>query len=81
MACYLQSGIQTLWNIRDGVFYENSWRAVHEDNFGKNIHLIFHLRGSEFDSDLKHSGKEYIYLTIDILHMIYRVVKAIYKWI
>ena len=25
--------------------------------------LIFHLRGSEFDSNLKHSGKEYIYLT------------------
>ena len=32
---------------------------------------VFHLRGSEFDSDLKHSDKKYIYLTIDILHMIY----------
>ena len=33
------------------------------NNFRKKIHLtIFHLRGSEFDSDLKHSEKEYIYL-------------------
>ena len=70
MACYLQSGIQTQWNIWDGVFYENSWRAVPVNNFRKKIHLIFHLRGSEFDSDLKHSDKEYIYLTIDILNMI-----------
>ena len=34
------------------------------NNFRKKIHLTFHLRGSEFDSDLKHSDKEYIYLTI-----------------
>ena len=40
---------------------------------------MFHLRGSEFDFDLKHSDKGYIYLAIDILHMIYYVVKAIYK--
>ena len=33
------------------------------------IYLIFHLRGSEFDSDLKHSGKEYIYITMDKLHI------------
>ena len=40
---------------------------------------MFHLRGSEFASDLKPSDKDYIYLAIDILHMIYCVVKAIYK--
>ena len=46
--------------------------------FHKKIHLIFLLRGSEFDSDPKHSDKEYIYLTMDILHMmIYYVVKAL----
>ena len=42
---------------------------------------VFHLRGSEFDFDLKHSDKKYIYLTIKILHIIYCVVKVIYKWI
>ena len=56
----MQSGIQTQWNIRDGVFYENSLRGVPVNNFHKKIHLIFSLRGSEFDSDLKHSDKEYI---------------------
>ena len=45
------------WNIWDGVFYENSWRAVPVNNFRKKIHLTFHLRGSEFDSDLNHSDK------------------------
>ena len=49
------------------------------NNFCKKIHLIFHFRGFQFDSDLKHSDKKYIYLTIDILHMIYCVVKVIYK--
>ena len=66
----MQSGIQTQWNIWDGVFNKNSWRAVPVNNFRKKIHLIFHLRGSEFDSDLKHSGKKYIYLTMDILHIL-----------
>ena len=61
MACYLQSGIQTQWNIGDGIFYKNSWRDVPVNNIRKKIHLIFRLRGSEFDSDLKHSDKEYIY--------------------
>ena len=60
-------------------FKKNSCRDALLHNFCKKIHLIFHLRGSEFDSDLKHSDKEYIYLTIDILHMIYCVVKVIYK--
>ena len=50
MTCYLQSGIQTQWNIRDGDFYENSCRAIPVNSFRKMIHLIFHLRGSEFDS-------------------------------
>ena len=49
------------------------------NNFPQKIHLIFQLRGSEFDSGLKQSDKEYMYLTIDILHKIYCVVKAIYK--
>ena len=60
MACYLQNGIQTRQNTWDGFLYENSWRAVLVITFREKIHLIFHLRGSEFDSDLKHSGKEYI---------------------
>ena len=77
MACYLQSGIQFQWNIWDGVFYENSWRAVPVSDFRKKIHL----RGSEFDYNLEHSHKEHIYLTVDIFHMIYCIVKAIYKWI
>ena len=39
------------------------------NNFRKKIHLIFHLRGSKFDSDLKYSDKEYIYryIAYDIL--------------
>ena len=42
---------------------------------------IFTKRSTfDFDSDLKHSNKEYIYLTIVILHMIYCIVKAICKW-
>ena len=51
------------------------------NNFCKKIHLIFSLRSSAFDSDLKHSDRVYIYiyLTIDILHMINCVVKVIYK--
>ena len=69
MACYLQ----------DGVFYEKKGRVVAENNFRKKIHLIFHRRGSEFDSDLKDSDKEYIHLAIYVLHMIYCVGKAIYK--
>ena len=77
MACYLQSGIQTQWNIWDGDFYRNNWRAVSMNNFRNKIHLIFYLRGSEFDSDLKHSDKEYIYLTR--IYWIHCVVKAIYK--
>ena len=32
------------------------------------------------DSDLNHSDKEYIYLTRNILDMIYCVVQAFYKW-
>ena len=76
-ACFLQSGTQTQWNIWDGVFYKNSLRAVPVNNFRKKIHLTFHLRCSEFDSDLKHSDKDYIYLTTDILNMIYCVVKAL----
>ena len=32
------------------------------EQLGKKINLIFHLRCSEFDSDLKHSDKEYIYI-------------------
>ena len=66
MASYLQSGIQTQWNILDGVFNENRRRAVPVNK----IYLIFPLRGSEFDSDLKHSGMEYIYLTMEILHIL-----------
>ena len=76
MACYLQSGIQSQSNIWDGIFYKNSWRAILENNFRKKIHLIFHPIGSEIASDLKHSDKEYIYLTTDILRIIYYVVKA-----
>ena len=74
MACYLQSGIQTLWNIWDRTCHKNIWQAALLSNFCKKIHLIFHLRGSEFDSDLKHSDKKYIYFTIDIL-----CCKVIYK--
>ena len=77
MASYLQIGIQTQWNSCDGAFYENSRRAILVNNFRKKIHLIFHLRSSEFDSDLKHSDKEYIYL--QWIYCIYGVVKAIYK--
>ena len=80
MACYLQSGIQTQRNVWGGGFYENSWRAVLVNNFRKKIHFILHRRGTEFATNLKHLDKEYIYL-IDILHMIYCVVKTIYKWI
>ena len=32
-------------------FHKYSWRAAALNNFCKKIHLIFHLRGSEFDSD------------------------------
>ena len=32
-------------------------------------------------TDLIQSDQEYIYLTIEVLRMIYCVVKAIYKWI
>ena len=39
MASYLQSGIQTQWNVWDGVFNENSWRAVPVNNFRKRIRL------------------------------------------
>ena len=78
MASYLQIGIQTQWNSWDGAFYENSRRAILVNNFRKKIHLIFHLRSSEFDSDLKHSDKEYIYL--QWIYCICGVVKAIYKW-
>ena len=60
MTCYLQSSIQSQWNIWDGVFYENSWRGVFVNNFRKKIYLIFYIKGSEFDSDLKHSDKEYL---------------------
>ena len=42
------------------VFYENSLRGVPVNNFHEKIHLIFHLRGCEFDSDLKQSGKKLI---------------------
>ena len=58
-------------------FYKNSGRAVPMNFFHKKIYLIFLLRGSEFDSDPKHSDKEYIYLIMDILHMIYCVIKAL----
>ena len=71
MACYLQSGIQTQWNIWDEVFYENSRRAVRVNNCCKKVHIIFHLRGSEFDPDLKHSDKLHKlnngYIAYDIL--------------
>ena len=40
---------------------------------------MFHFRGPEFESDLKQPDKEFIYLAIDILHMIHSVVKDIYK--
>ena len=60
MARYLQSGIQIQWNTEKEIFYENSWRVGPVNNIHKKMHLIFHLRGSEFDSDLKHSDKEYI---------------------
>ena len=63
--------------LKHGVFYGS--RAVPVNNFRKKMHFIFHLRGFAFDSDLKHSGKEYVRLTIDIGHMIFCVVKAIYK--
>ena len=56
-ACYLQSGIQTQWNIWDGIFYKNSWRTAPLNNFRKKLHLIFYLRGSEFDSDLEHQTR------------------------
>ena len=59
-------------------FLQTQFTGRTPEQFRKKIHLIFHLRGSEFDSD-KHSDKEYIYLTIDILHMIYCVVKVTYK--
>ena len=64
MVSYLQSVIQTQRSIWDGVFYENSWRVLSVNDFRKKIHLMFNVRGSEFDFDLKHSDKEYIYLTI-----------------
>ena len=33
MACYLQTGIQTQWNIWDGFFHKNSWRNATLNNF------------------------------------------------
>ena len=41
----------------------------YREQFSQKDPSYFHLRGSEFGSDLKHSGKEYIYLIIDTLHM------------
>ena len=57
-------------HMRWSFFYENSWRAVPVNNICIKIHLILHLRDSEFNSDLKHSDKEYIYVTMDILHIL-----------
>ena len=72
MACYLISGPSEAENFTKIVDGPYPWTI-----FAKKIHLILQLRGSEFDSDLKQSDKEYI--TIDIFHMIYCVVKVIYK--
>ena len=45
----------------------------------QKIQFTFHLKSSKFDSDLKHSDKENIYVAIDTLHMIHYAVKLIYK--
>ena len=37
--------------------------------------ILYYLRVSEFDPDLKHSDKEYIYLTIDILRILHMLLK------
>ena len=43
--------------------------GLYREQFSQKDPSYFHLRGSGFGSDLKHSGKEYIYLIIDILHI------------
>ena len=82
MACYLQSGIQTQLKIWDVVFYENDWRVVPVNNFCKKNHLKFYFRISKFDSDLKHSDKEYIQLNIYIyiyIYYIWNIKEVLYK--
>ena len=51
------------------------------EQFSQKDPFYIPFTGSELwlDSDLKDSDKECVYLTVDILHMIYCVVKAIYK--